>query len=131
MSLYGKDYIALQYVKCFICALVFLFSFDAIGFAQNPVVTPAPMGTIQSGPVTIVRKSKNTITIQNERIFLVTKDTVIMNTEEIVLGLSQIPIPCEANIEYLFGKKKDPICLKIVVGQHKKRIKQKNKQPAL
>jgi hypothetical protein len=53
-----------------------------------------------------------------------------MDTEEIVLGFSQIPVPCEANIEYFFGEKKDPICLKIVVGQHKKRIK-KNKSPVL
>ena len=131
MSLYGKDYIALQYLKCVICVLVFLFSFEVNGFAQNPVVTPAPMGTIQSGPVTIVRKTKNTVTVQNERIFLVTSDTIIMNTEEIVLGLSQIPIPCEAHIEYLFGKKKDPVCLRIIVGQHEKRTKQKSKRSAL
>jgi len=131
MSFYGKDCIALQYVKCFIYALVVLFSFDGIGFAQNPVVTPAPMGTIQSGPVMIVRKTSNTVTVQNERIFLVTNETVIMDTEENVLGLSQIPIPCEASIEYLFGKQKDPVCLRIVVGQHKKRIKQKNRPPAL
>lgn len=123
MLFYGKDYIALQYLKSVICVLVFLFFFDVNGFAQNPVVTPAPMGTKQSGTVTIVRKNNNTISVQNERIFLVTKETIIMDTEGIVMELGQIPIPCEANIEYRFGDKKYPICLKIVVGQHKKKRK--------
>jgi hypothetical protein len=113
------------------CALVFFLFFNVNGFAQNPVVSPEPMGTRQLGPVTIVRKTMNTITVQSERIFLVTKDTIIMDEAETVLGLNQIPIPCEASIEYMFGEKRDPVCLKIIIEQHKKRTKQKNKSSAL
>ena len=106
-------------IKSVIFFLFTTFLFHGSAFAQSPFVGPSPLGPIQSESVTITGKSNEAVWIK-ERIFLVTKETRIMDAEGNSIPLNRLPIPCEANIKYDFGKKQDPVCLKISVGQQKK-----------
>ncbi len=118
MSTAHKGNHALNVVICFLLVNFWLL-FASIGFAQDSSVDPSPMGTVLSGPVMIVWKSKDAISTENERILLVTEKTTILNEKGIIIGLDELPVPCEASLEYRFGREGHPVCLNIVVEASK------------
>ncbi|MBL7180829.1 MAG: hypothetical protein ISS65_11610 [Desulfobacterales bacterium] len=92
--------------------LFLLISAPAALFAGNVPVPPEMKG---SSIVTIQAKGKDVIFV-NERPFIITEKTVIWDLSGQEIDLSELVIPCEAEIKYrLRPHPEDPVCLEIKV----------------
>ena len=83
---------------------ILLLSFHVRGYAQPQEIKPTPIRHIKTGPVTILGKRHNTISLKKEKILHITKETTILNSYEEEIPLSKLPVPCVATIEYYKGK---------------------------
>ena len=100
----------IQPVVLWIVFLMLLFlSQPVIGFAQR-----SPMGIIRSGSMKIEGKTSEAI-IAAERHFIVTESTTILDIDGKEIQLSNLPVPCEAEIEYSLRMDQDPVILKIII----------------
>ncbi len=100
----------IQPVVLWVVFLMLLFmSKPVIGFAQR-----SPMGLIRSGSMKIEGKTSGSI-IAAERHFIVTESTTILDVDGKEIQLSDLPIPCEAKIEYRLIMDQDPVILKIII----------------
>jgi len=70
---------------------------------------------VNSAPLTIVKKGADYITASIERNFRVTDQTLILDLRKKKIKLTDLPVPCEAVIEYRLVMDQDPICQKIEV----------------
>ena len=96
-------------VLCFVLLIPFLLSGPVMVFAESP-----PKGSVRSGSMTIEGKSNNAIVV-GERHFIVAESTTILDLSEKKIQLSDLPVPCEARIEYQLRMDQDPLCLRIIV----------------
>ncbi len=100
----------IQPVVLWVVFLMLLFmSKPVIGFAQR-----SPMGLIRSGSMKIEGKTSGAI-IAAERHFIVTETATILDVDGKEIQLSDLPIPCEAKIEYRLRMDQDPVILKIII----------------
>ena len=107
---------------------VLLFSFPVRGYTQPQEIKPTPIRHIKTGPVTILGKRHNTISLKKEKILHVTKETIILNSYEEEISLSNLPVPCVANIEYYKGKN-GHTCTNITLVSYAKKSPQKKQPP--
>jgi len=75
---------------------------------------PAPPDMIRSRTVKILEKGDDAIFIV-ERRFIITEETVIWDLNGRVIDLSELLVPCEAEIKYKLRSYQDPLCLEIKV----------------
>ncbi len=73
-----------------------------------------PVGLVRSGSMTIEGKSDDAV-IVSERHFVVTEATTILDINGNRIRLSDLPIPCEGEIQYQLRMDQDPLCLKIIL----------------
>lgn len=111
MPVFYKCNVIQRIVSWIVFFMLFLLSGPAIGSAESP---PSPMDLIRCSPAIIQGKTHSAV-IVNERHFVVTESTTILdvNGEKILLG--DFPIPCEADIEYQLRMDQDPVALKITI----------------
>ena len=105
---------------------ILLFSFSVSGYAQPQKIKPTPIRHIKTGPVTILGKRHNTISLKNEKILRVTEETTILNSYEEEIPLSKLPVPCVATIEYYKGKI-GHTCTNITLVSYTKKSPQKKR----
>lgn len=91
--------------------IILLISASVTVFAET---APAPPDIIRSVTVRILEKGHDFI-IVNERRFIVTKETAIGNLSGKGIALSELPVPCKAEIKYRLRPDQDPVCLEIKV----------------
>ncbi len=92
--------------------LFLLISAPAAVFAQN---LPAPPEIKETVIVKIYAKGKDVIFV-NERRFIVTDKTIILDMDGQAIDLSELIVPCEAEITYrLKPPEQNPVSLKITV----------------
>jgi len=95
------------------------FMFLAFIIVANPAVgspRSAPKSLDRSGNVTISGKTADAVLI-SERHFLVTESTIILDVRGKKIQLSDLPVPCDAEIEYRLSMDQDPVTLKITIKQ--------------
>jgi len=88
-----------------LCLIVCIFMYGH-ALSKDPV---------NSAPLTIVKKGADYITASIERNFRVTDQTLILDLRKKKIKLTDLPVPCEAVIEYRLVMDQDPICQKIEV----------------
>jgi hypothetical protein len=115
MSKSRKVFFLLPCILCFVVCLAYLFFFPARGFTEDQVEL-APSGPVSSFSGTIELKTNSSVVVV-ERSFSVTEETVIVDKDGKEIPLAELHVPCEAVIEYRLIMDKDPLCLKIIVGQ--------------
>jgi len=74
----------------------------------------APQSLDRSGTVTISGKTADAVLI-SERHFAVTESTIIVDMSGKKIQLSDLAVPCNAQIEYRLRMDEDPLALKITV----------------
>ncbi|HOP48576.1 MAG TPA: hypothetical protein PK874_13025 [Desulfobacteraceae bacterium] len=72
-----------------------------------------------SAPMNIVGKGPSHIIVSAERHYRVTDQTLILDLRKKKIKLTDLPVPCEAVIEYRLVMDQDPICQKIEVRSTK------------
>jgi hypothetical protein len=100
-----------------ICRTAFWFivpMFLIIAYPDTTFSEPAQKSLDRSAKLTISGKTADAILI-GERHFAVTKATVIIDMKEKEIRLSDLAVPCEAEIEYRLIMDEDPLALKITV----------------
>lgn len=80
---------------------------------SKPIIG-SPQGLVRSGSAKIEGKTSDSI-IAAERHFIVTESTTILDVNGKEIRLIDLPIPCEAEIEYRLRMDEDPVTLKIVI----------------
>jgi hypothetical protein len=93
----------------FIVPLIVIIAYPSTGFAE-----PAQKSLDRSATLTIGGKTADYILI-GERHFTVTEATVIIDMKEKQIGLTDLAVPCDAQIEYRLIMDEDPLALKITV----------------
>ena len=93
----------------FIIAMFVMIAYPGTGFPE-----PAQKSLDRSATLTISGKTADAIFI-GERHFTVTETTVIIDMKEKKIRLSDLGVPCEAQIEYRLIMDQDPLALKITV----------------
>jgi hypothetical protein len=86
----------------------FLFAWGP-SFAQDP-----GKKTATSGPVTIEGKDEGGIVVAGQR-YRVEKLTVILDATGNAISLCDLPLPCEAKVEYRLTENHEPLCLRIEI----------------
>ena len=94
---------------CFMPLLLLLMSNPGIGFAESP-----SKDFIRSRLVRIDGKT-NSALILKERHFTVTESTTMVDINGKKIELSDLPIPCEAEVTYRLRMDQDPEALKVMV----------------
>ena len=100
-----------------ICRIAFWFivpMFLIIAYPDTTFSEPAQKSLDRSAKLTISGKTADAILI-GERHFAVTEATVIIDMKEKKIRLSDLAVPCEAEIEYRLIMDEDPLALKITV----------------
>jgi hypothetical protein len=93
----------------FVVPLIVIIACPGTGFAE-----PAQKSLDRSATLTISGKTADAIII-GERHFTVTEATVIIDMKEKQIGLTDLAVPCDAQIEYRLIMDEDPLALKITV----------------
>ena len=75
---------------------------------------PEPPDMIRSRTVKILEKSDDAIFVV-ERRFIITEETVIWDLDGRVIDLSELLVPCKAEIKFKLRSYQDPLCLEIKV----------------
>jgi len=83
-------------------------------FSLSKPVIGSPQGIVRSGSVKVEGKTSDSI-IAAERHFIVTESTTILDVNGEKIRLTNLPIPCKAEIEYRLRMDQDPVTLKIVI----------------
>jgi hypothetical protein len=83
-------------------------------FSLSKPVIGSPQGLVRSGSVKVEGKTSDSI-IAAERHFIVTESTTILDVNGKKIQLTNLPIPCKAEIEYRLRMDQDPVTLKIIV----------------
>ncbi|UCF73949.1 MAG: hypothetical protein JSW35_05790, partial [Deltaproteobacteria bacterium] len=94
---------------CFVPLLLLLVSNPGIGFAKSP-----SKDFIRSRLVRIDGKT-NSALILKERHFTVTESTTMVAVNGKKIQLSDLPVPCEAEVTYRLSMDQDPEALKVMV----------------
>ena len=100
-----------------ICRIAFWFivpMFLIIAYPDTTFSEPAQKSLDRSAKLTISGKTADAVLI-GERHFAVTEATVIIDMKEKKIRLSNLAVPCEAEIEYRLIMDEDPLALKITV----------------
>jgi hypothetical protein len=100
-----------------ICRIAFWFviaMFVIIAYPDTGLSEPAQKSLDRSAKLTISGKTDDAILI-GERHFAVTETTVIIDMKGKKIRLSDLAVPCEAEIEYRLIMDEDPCTLKITV----------------
>ena len=92
--------------------IVTIFVINAHPGKVFPKSTPESLDRL--GTVTISGKTANAVCIA-ERHFEVTKSTIIVDMKGKDIQLSDLAVPCTAQIEYRLRMDEDPLALKITV----------------
>ena len=98
-----------------LCPVVFLAAFLACSPAIVFATSSSSVGSVRSGSVTIQGKSNDAV-IAGERHFIVTESTTILDANGNKIALSELPIPCNGEIEYQLRMDEDPLCLRIILS---------------
>ena len=93
----------------FIIAMFVMIAYPGTGFPE-----PAQKSLDRSATLTISGKTADVILI-GERHFAVTETTVIIDMKGKNIRLSDLAVPCDAEIEYRLIMDEDPLALKITV----------------
>ena len=109
MSKFHRGHCIQLIVLLAVFLMVFLLFNPVIGFAQSP-----QMGLKRSGSVKIEGKTIDAIIVA-ERHFIITESTTIMDINGKEIQLNDLPIPCEAKIQYRLRMDQDPVTLKIII----------------
>ncbi|MFB0521790.1 MAG: hypothetical protein ACETWD_10250 [Desulfatiglandales bacterium] len=83
-------------------------------FSLSKPIIGSPEGLVRSGSVKIEGKTSDSI-ILAERHFIVTESTTILDVNGKKIQLTNLPVPCEAEIQYRLRMDQDPVTLKIVI----------------
>lgn len=83
-------------------------------FSLSKPIIGSPEGLVRSGSVKIEGKTSDSI-ILAERHFIVTEATTILDVNGKKIQLTNLPVPCEAEIQYRLRMDQDPVTLKIVI----------------
>jgi hypothetical protein len=97
-----------------LCPVVFLAAFLVCSPAIVLATSPSPVELVRSASVTIQGKSNDAV-IASERHFIVTESTTILDANGNKIALSELPIPCNGEIEYQLRMDEDPLCLRIML----------------
>ena len=97
-------------VLCQVILVVFLVATSILMFSQSPAFA----GRLKSATMTIELKTDDAI-VSRERQFVVDESTVILDASGRGIELSDLPVPCQAEVEYELRMDQDPLCLKIAV----------------
>ena len=109
MYRFFKGQLICRIAFCFIVPILVIIAFPDAGFSET-----AQKSLDRSAKLTISGKTDDAILI-GERHFAVTKATVIIDMKEKKIRLSDLAVPCEAEIEYRLIMDEDPLALKITV----------------
>ena len=93
----------------FIIAMFVMIAYPGTGFPE-----PAQKSLDRSATLTISGKTADYILI-GERHFTVSESTVIINMKGKKIQLSDLAVPCDAQIEYRLIMDENPLALKITV----------------
>ena len=93
----------------FIIAMFVMIAYPGTGFPE-----PAQKSLDRSATLTISGKTADVILI-GERHFAVTETTVIIDMKGKNIRLSDLAVPCDAEIEYRLIMDENPLALKITV----------------
>jgi hypothetical protein len=93
----------------FIVPIFFITAYPDTVFPKR-----APKSLDRSGTVMISGKTVDSVLI-SERHFAVTESTIIVNVRGKRIRLTDLAVPCEAQIEYRLRMDEDPLALKITV----------------
>jgi hypothetical protein len=96
----------IQSVVLWVALLVF--------FSLSKPAIGSPQGLVRSGLVKVEGKTGDSI-IAAERHFIVTESTTILDVNGKKIQLTNLPIPCKAEIQYRLSMDQDPVTLKIVI----------------
>jgi len=97
-------------IACWFIVLLFvIIAYPDTGFSE-----PAQKSLDRSAKLTISGKTADAILI-GERHFAVTEATVIIDIKGKKIRLSDLAVPCDAQIEYRLIMDEDPLALKITV----------------
>jgi hypothetical protein len=94
---------------CFIVPIFLIIAYPDTGFSE-----PAQKSLDRSAKLTVSGKTADAIII-GERHFAVTETTVIIDMKGKKIRLSDLAVPCNAQIEYRLIMDEDPLALKITV----------------
>lgn len=83
-------------------------------FSLSKPIIGSPQGLVRSGSVKIEGKTSDSI-IAAERHFIVTESTTILDVNGKKIQLTNLPVPCKAEIQYRLRMDQDPVTLKIVI----------------
>lgn len=89
--------------------LLLLIPAPTVVFAEE---APTPPEAPISATVKILAKGNNFI-VTSEHHFIVTKKTAIRDLSGRTIKLSELPVPCDAQITYQIGPDQTPFCLAI------------------
>jgi hypothetical protein len=98
-----------------LCPVVFLAAFLVCSPAIVFATSPSPVESVRSASVTIQGKINDAV-IAGERHFIVTASTIILDANGNKIALSELPIPCNGEIEYQLRMDEEPICLRIILS---------------
>jgi hypothetical protein len=83
-------------------------------FSLSKPIIGSPQGLVRSGSVKIEGKTSDSI-ILAERHFIVTESTTILDVNGKKIQLTNLPVPCKAEIQYRLRMDQDPVTLKILI----------------
>jgi hypothetical protein len=106
-----KDQLICRIAFCLIIPLFVIIAYHGTGF---PEPEPAQKSLDRSAALTIGGKTADYILI-GERHFTVTEATVIIDVKGKKIRLTDLAVPCEAEVEYRLIMDEDPLALKITV----------------
>jgi hypothetical protein len=109
MYRFFKGQLICRIAFCFIVPIFVIIAYPDTGFSE-----PAQKSLDRSAKLTISGKTADAILI-GERHFMVTEATVIIDMKEKKIRLSDLAVPCEAEIDYRLIMDEDPLALKITV----------------
>ena len=109
MYRFFKGQLICRIVLWFILAMFFVNAHPGVVFSKSQ-----PQSLDRSAKLTISGKTADVIII-GERHFAVTETTVIIDMKGKKIRLSDLAVPCDAQIEYRLIMDEDPLALKITV----------------
>jgi hypothetical protein len=109
MYRFFKGQLICRIAFCFIVPMLVIIAYPDTGFSE-----PAQKSLDRSAKLTISGKTDDSILI-GERHFAVTETTVIIDMKGKKIRLSDLAVPCDAQIEYRLIMDEDPLALKITV----------------
>jgi hypothetical protein len=101
-----------QISKRTLLVLCMLLPFLLAGQAMSS----AEEGLLRTGYVRIEGKTNSSVLV-GERQFMITESTLILDRHGKEIPLIDLPIPCEANLQYRLTMNKDPVVLRLAVSK--------------